>query len=363
MLLFVFGLIAMTVLLSVPLKKPLWRLQLPDLDAGGLHCRWQIVAAGVIYVMLALVRDVTKNSSYDIYAYYVHFQDASRSLPAFLKTSTFELGYTVFIWIIRQISQDFRLAMLLLYGGIYVMYAYFVRQIPWNRFGFLSVAALVATMFSGYYILRMYVSVGIALLAFVQVHRKHYVRTVLLALLAISFHNSALIIIPALGLVLLFQITHMSVRTFLKMFAGVLALACIGSFLIPIFMRNSPKYSFYVADNQGTVAWGIVAGTAVALLLGFWKYRELNALSSFNGTLLLLLCSNLLVIPLQLQFGIMYRMNMFFMPLQIVLLMQLQKVTLDIKTVWLRYMVCGFSAFYCVYRVLSMFLEEMIYFV
>lgn len=317
-----------------------------------------ICIAGTIFVLFASFRKIHVHT--DIYAYNVYFDAAeNRTLSTYLNSSIFEPGYTTLMWMFKQITSDFRIPLIFIYSIIYVLNINLLRYIKWNRYKYLCVSVISISMFTSLYLMRNYLSVGIGFVSLIMCYKKKYIKACLFAVLAILFHNAALILFPMVVFNYLFDKKD-KIKKFSLLFFLILCVA--GTILLSTvferFISNSDKYFIYLQNRSG-MAWGVYTCLIIVLLFSLMDISELTKISDFNKTLIVSVCANFIVIPLQAQFGIMYRMNLYFIPLHFILLMQLQELYYNKSRKY--YIIRIFTIFYSIYKIYKFFTEEIQY--
>lgn len=326
-------------------------------DGSMTYNKGIVMLIGLIYVIFASFREVKINTSLDAYNYYYAFIMADMPFGEYIRQSNFELGYTIITWLFRQVSEVYVIQLFTLHTAIYYMYIYFLKHIKWNRNGLFSIAAMFLGLFTSFYLFRMYLAIGMGLILIVMLAKKKYGKALLCIFGAILLHNSALILIPVYVFNFLFDRRKRIDKWKIVLFtSSTLIITYILSSFLAAFMSNSDKYLYY--QNDGTSALGLWGCMGIILLLTFFKFNKIIQLSSLTKTLVISLCANLLVIPLQLQYGIMYRMNLFFIPITLILLVELQNVY---KKSCLFLFIRLFSILYCIYRIYFFFTQELQY--
>lgn len=317
-----------------------------------------VFIAGTIFVTFASFRKIHVHT--DIYAYNVYFDTAqNKTLSTYLNASIFEPGYTTVMWLFKQITSDFRMPLLFIYSVIFLLHINLLRYIKWNKYKFLCISIICISMFTSLYLMRNYLSVGIGFVSLIMCYKKKYIRACLFAVLAISFHNAALILLPMVVFNYLFGKKDKIKKIFLFFFV---ILCVIGTILLSTvferFISNSDKYFVYLQNDSG-MAWGVYICLAIVLIFSLLNMSDLIKASDFNKTLITSVCANFIVIPLQAQFAIMYRMNLYFIPLHFILLMELQE--LYYKKDRKYYIIRIFAILYSLYKIYKFFTVEIQY--
>ncbi|MCI9357583.1 MAG: hypothetical protein HFH59_08595 [Lachnospiraceae bacterium] len=314
---------------------------------------------GLIYVFFAAFRDVTTDRGLDAYAYYTIFERAKLSFKNFLLVSNVELGYSFVAWIIKNIFNSYTIFLIFVHLFVYCAYIFFIDNIPLGKNRILLSAVLCLDLFSVYYLQRNIIAVGIALIMYVQLFRnKKKLKTIILMLtLAITFHYSAVILIPICCIEFLTdQKNKLSKHKIIIIEAMAIIFTIIGSSFLNSFMSGSSKYYVYQNIGSFAVATNIVAIFVAILYLK--NFRLLNDSFPVTRVMGIILLSIFLIIPLQIQYSIMYRMILFFLPIMSVMIMYIVEIYRGTR--W-QYAFQLFMLTYYIYRIVSFFVKEAVY--
>ena len=358
MIRYIVGWIAITVLLWLFVMK--CDFDIPsDIKKINKKTLLYVFFAAIIFIFLGIFKDFLANPSLDTYAYYMNFQDANTGFINFLTNSKFEIGYTVVIWLFKNVINNFYITMGCFYALIFCMNIYFLKYIKWNKYSPLLLGLYTLQMFSSYYILRSYLSICIALVTIILIYKKEYIKSFLVILLAVSFHNSALILLPVLFLNVLFE-KYLDFDE--KHIIGVTLISVICTFFalqfVKIYMSTSEKYSYYL--QQGSISVGVMAFWLVIIIYCLIEFKNIIKMSSINKTLIITTFAHCIVVPLQQLYSIMYRMNLFFIPIELCLAVQLLNMK-DYKSKKEKYILLAFIALYTIYKIYTFFHSEIIY--
>lgn len=279
-----------------------------------------VILAGICYVFVAAFRDLTNTGVNDILGYYENFCQAECSFVEFWNKSPFEKGYTLYVWFMKHTVEYFWIYQLISYGFIFYAHAKFIINTRTKRNNYFAVGALLLGTLSAFYIFRIYLSISMFLLMLSDIKKNRWFRAALWIVAAISFHNSSIILLP----VLWFNYVMNKKNTILnrynlnkkKLIFYVLVtvlIICIFMGFVKSFMSNSDRYDYY--GNVGSFATGIDLSAFSVFLFALYRLKSMEKSSPIAKTLIISLSVVFLVIPLQLQYGIMYRMAIFFIPL------------------------------------------------
>lgn len=351
---YLLGCIAITLLLSERL------VDTKKMFSGKLVFLWRIVAAGILFVLLAAWRDPLAVEGSDIYNYAIHYQSAA-SIPfwQFMTTSTFEPGYTLLVWLLHLLIPSFNGALVVFYGVMFAMFAWFLMQTGTTRSNPLGIAALVVFLFPSLSMLRNYMAICIGLLVFVQASKHRFISAYCLSVAAALFHFSAVIMVAVVTVIWLFDREDFQLKRFLLLGAITLAVEFLLSFLLPVLMAASQKYSYYVANRNGSISMGVLLATLYILVISYPVISRLKKRTFWSRSMLFALAVSLLIVPIQLQFGIFHRMSIFFIPLQLRMLLKLQHSYSRFSNKWIAWGVIYSTDLFFLYRIAYFFLREM----
>lgn len=307
--------------------------------------------AGLIYVFFAVYRDVTVDRTLDAYVYYNIFLRADLDFSAFLAVSNVEIGYSFLVWVIKHIFDSNLVVLLIGHSVVYISYVYFWEKVSIQKYRLLVVLLICLDFFSAYYIYRNIISVALALVMMVKLSEKKYKSAIVFLAFAISVHYSALIMccVVVFNIILDKRETlSKSKIVFYTLAAVVSTVASLG--FLERFMLESDKYSTY--DNTGNLPVGTLICVIIVVLFSLVKLKVMIEKYPITRTLFLSLCLVFIIIPLEMQFAIMYRMLLFFLPVLYIMLMYLQDIY---KGSMGYYFIRIFSAFYLGYQIYIFF--------
>jgi transmembrane protein EpsG len=318
------------------------------------------IIVGCVYILFSSMKDF--DAYYfmnDMSAYEMYFNQAGCSLGTYFRTSIFEPGYVVFSWAFYRLFGNYRLFLIVLYLLIFACFVYFIKNIEWRKNRFLTLAAIIILLFSSMYLLRMGIAIGFGLVMIIKLSQGKKNVALFFLLIGISFHYSAMILLPAYVFTFVFG-GKVKIGKWVTIFLVLITFGFtyIASSCLVTYMAGSSKY--YVYKNTGSIGIPGVVVLLFILILSFYKYSEIigKPKCQVHAIITISLFANALVIPLQLQYGIMYRMNLFFLPMQYVALEYLRNTYS--KTV-MKYVIGIVSVVYFVYRIYALFSVEIEY--
>ena len=180
-----------------------------------------------------------------------------------LEFQKYEIGYATIIWIFRKITADYRVVLLFIYSAIFVILVKYVKHIIWNRYSILSIFLLLALIINSFNTLRVILAVFIGMVVYISLYQEKYKRAVLLSIIAITIHVSALILLPVTFIFIL--INNRRYISFKRLVSYVL----IGTLLSVIVLRIANPFitnsKYYVYGNEN----GIAIQTYIMILIVF----------------------------------------------------------------------------------------------
>lgn len=276
-------------------------------------CYW---AGFVFYVLFASFREIGYGyGGTDAYAYKMLFE-AAQGAPFFeylFHMTSFEIGYSVLNWVVGHLFHSYAAMLCVLHGLTYVLLARFMKDNYARVPGLMvSVFATNVLLLEEFNTLRTIVALSIALNCIAYAAKGRYLPAALIAVLASSFHLSALIFLPVILLGAVFGMREeFHAGLFVVLSSGVLLIAFMGISFLGTLLTSMGKG---VYTEQGAVAYGVYLPALILLLLLLAR----SIRTSFDGCCAALYVSALLVClccwPLQSRMAIVYRMAMNFVP-------------------------------------------------
>lgn len=320
------------------------------------YMRYRQVVGGIIYVFFSAFRDIISNKYLDAYAYYVIFNSSKGiTLLEYFKSSTVEPGYSLIAWLIGNTIGSYTFFLIIVHIFIYCSYCYFVNKLPVTKRSVLPVSIICLDLLSALYLQRNIIAVGFALIMFVKIYDHKFVSALGILLCATSVHFSAIILFPILIYFWLSEKTGIAKsKIVLYELLLIVLLVLIEEPLFTIF-SGSDKYSVY--ENTGSIAVVTNIFAGIIMIIFLKKLKIMNKKGTFITTLGVSLFNVILIIPLQLQFSIMYRMILFFLPIMITVFFYTVKEYKGLNY----YLLNAIMLIYSGYRISSFFIEELNY--
>lgn len=256
----------------------------------------------------------------DALNYLNRFLDADTSLIESLRKQNNEYGYGLFIWIMRQITDNYRVVLWILYSLMFTCQFIFWKNLYWDGYTFLGCILLEIVTLTSMCILRIVLCVHLSLLIYICLSRKAYWKALLVSIVATSIQIS--------GIMLIGIVIFMWVRSKWKISKRHIIL--IYSFLIcmlvgllycseKIILRT--KYWIYV--GEGGVAKGYLLILFIIIGAYYVRRKRYNKSLPQLALFVSILCTSLFVIIAESIYVIVYRMLLLFEPIIILLLIYL----------------------------------------
>ena len=214
-----------------------------------------LIVAGILFVTILGCRNGQINYGTDLNSYYRAYQRAllANNIPDLIATNVYqELGYPIMCFVFSRVikwDQFIIFFQAAFCCGVTLRYIY-----KHSRDVFMSIMVFMSMGLLQFYLtgFRQAFAISICLLALESAEKKHYLRTIIFTLLAISFHQTAILFIPILLLVRM-RITKYS---FLLDTVVFVALYRLGPWLVEI--GNSMFDKNYAYQAYGNALGGLI---------------------------------------------------------------------------------------------------------
>ena len=268
----------------------------------------------IIYTFFTVFRVIDVGiGGIDAYVYKLYFLGAKTSWIEAIEYQNYEVGYATIIWLFRLLTDDYRFVLFFLYTFMFIVLVVFVRYITFNMYTFLSIFLLLALIINSFNTLRVIIAVFIGMVVYIQLFKSKYLNSILLSIVAISIHISALILFPIISVH--FIINKRKNISFKKLIFYVCSLSIITVVLMwlakPIIMNSN----YHIYNNEGGIALQTYIMILILFLLSVLKYKQMVNINKFNKTLITILPIGLIILPLQMEYSILYRMVLYFLPI------------------------------------------------
>lgn len=313
-----------------------------------------------LYIGFSVFRQIDPGiGSGDAVAYQRNFEVAYAPFSVYMGTmTTFEPGYSLVVWCVRRLTDNYDWMLFLWHSVVFWGAVRFLRKSYIRWWDVLPVALTLTLLLSVMNTQRMAVSIVIALNALPAMGEEKWIRALLLIAAAMSVQVSAVIMLPVWLVVFLCTHQRDYKRSFLVGFVlcgGVMAFVLL--WLAEAAIGGTAK-GVYLSDEHA-VAWGVYLAAAVFSGLALWKYAPLTDLHPLNRTLIFALPVCLVVLPLQYRMPVMYRLNLYFLPILFALLPSLLKVCGESRRPLERAAVALCAYGYMLLRLSAFFTEEL----
>lgn len=279
----------------------------------------------IIFIFFSAFRIIEPGlGGIDAYGYKMFFLNSTTTLKESLLMQNYEPGYGIFIWGMRQLTDNYILVLLIVNSFIFLLFINFFKYVNRGKIRFFSIYLLAMQLFMGFNIQRIMVAIFIGTLVYINIYKKKYIVSFCLILFALSIHISSIILIPVLLVnIIIDKKEQMDVKKLVFLVTSIFLFSII---IINMFSTFLTSGKYYVYSNNGGIAVGFYSFSTVLFLLSIKKYKQLIELNPFNKTLITSLPISIVVLPLQMKYSILYRLLLFFIPIQVALLPDLFKV-------------------------------------
>ena len=326
----------------------------------------------IIYIFFSVFKEVNPlTSAHDAFYYKDRFEKINECSSwftfLFREDHEFEIGFESLYFICKKISVDYHFFLWILFTCIFFLYIRFLKNIYTKTNSLLPIAAVFLLLISQFNTMRMTLSIGIALQMILIIQKQKWKTAAFLAVLAISCHITAIILIPII------IVNYMVVKienyvvvnrfkiNFTKLKLIIIAGMVLAVALIPIMnilLSGSSKEEY--VGSSGSLAYGNYTIVFVITVLAVYRYKSFCRLSDVNKTFIVTLPICLCCIPLQYSVQMIYRMILFFNPLILGSIPSILK-TYSKKNNVIDLGVTLFMYFYVLVRIYSFFTEELKY--
>lgn len=272
-----------------------------------------VLVAYAVYIVFVANKQISYwNGATDAFYYREAFYAANCSLWDYLfKVSSFEIGYSFITWILRQLTDNYIVALIFWHSLTFFLLTRFLCRISPGGSSLILIVIVYTLLFTQLNTERMAISISFALTALVSMGDKHWIRALLLILCAMSIQISAVIMLPVFLLELLMTRKFSPFRM-----GAAIALLIIGSvILIPLIELVVSGTAKAVYLGESSLAIGVYLAVTISSLLALnnKRFEHFNNGGASVTSLALPLC--LMVIPMQISISAMYRLTLYFVPM------------------------------------------------
>lgn len=282
------------------------------------RAKWILAAAGLIYMAFSSARLISHDGmgGNDALIYKMFFEEANCGLAAFFTVRTNAITeplFRILVWLVRQVTAEYRVFLLLIHGFMFLSVANFCRYIrvpKENAVAALCTFLLCGELFYLFCIMRNSLALAFGLWFYTLLHERKYGLALIPMLMAVGMHLAAVILIPVYVFALLMErLGSFTLKKTGIVLGALLLLECAA---LPVFnavIRNT-RYAYYLG-------FGLSMGTLAILLVltvsFFLLYRTGGTTHSDHMELWTVLCA-WFCIPLQMNYTIFYRSLLLFFP-------------------------------------------------
>lgn len=276
----------------------------------------------IIYIIFSAYREIDAGiGGIDAPFYKAEFEQMPNlSLLSYIASSREEAAYTLLIWVVRRFTCDFKYVLIIVHSIVFVCFTIFIKntyQKEHDIKNILYIFVQLGTLFTMFCLIRQGIAIGLCLIYFNKIEQKEYKNAAIFLVLAILFHNSAIILIPSLYLSWYMSRNKIvNVKSFIPIILFLMVGEyCLTGLMIKIFSNTA--YSVY--DNSAGIALGTYL--IIIICLAFTVLLNRKSEQSFSiDCYQLILMTSLLCIPIQLVYSIAYRMVLIYIPVVYVVL-------------------------------------------
>lgn len=260
----------------------------------------------------------------DAMAYKQYFLGAKGTWSEALEFQNYEIGYSTIVWIFRQVSDHYTLLLFFIYTMMFILLIKYVKYITWNKYTLPSVFLLFGMIISSFNTTRVILAVFIGLIVYIAIYNRKYLHAILLSVLAATIHVSAIILFPAIAISYLVNNKNkVNIKKLILYIVGIAMISVVSLEILSPYINNS-KYHVYNEEHGIALQTYIII--FIVFILSILKFRDMIKVNSFNGTLITILPIGLIILPLQMEYSILYRMILYFLPIIYSLIPSLLKV-------------------------------------
>lgn len=275
---------------------------------------WYLFLAYAIYIFLACFRRIDVGyGGTDIYGYYRHYMDASTmSFKEYMVKTPMEYGYSLLVWLFSNWTGSFRVFLAFCHSICFWCLSEYAEYLYLPKFKMAVLFVIFGDLFHVFNTLRNTLAVCMALHILIDVYRKKYAKAVLIFILTVSIHISAIVALPIIIFNALLPYRN-------KVSKGKMAFLTIAGFAISVLaipiMNKFAESRRYKIHLSGEVAYPVYAIMLFVLLAALIKNKVILRKNLFNKICMVSMPICLFIMPLQQQHSILYRMTLYFMPI------------------------------------------------
>lgn len=225
----------------------------------------------IIYITFSVFRKIDWGyGGADAMAYYTFFVNASMPYLEYIMSAHPEFGFSSVLWIIRSMTDNYLWVLWLFHSFTYIQILIFIRYIRCKNI--IAIMLLVQVLFSQFYTLRMSICITMTLSILMLMDMGKFKKALLLVLMSITIHKSAVILLPIWFSNLYFKYRSVTWKRTLALLFFYCAIA-IFSYGMLIAYFKSTKYVVYL--QQGSLGIGAYLFIFLITILALLKYEML----------------------------------------------------------------------------------------
>ncbi|MFC4025133.1 EpsG family protein [Oceanobacillus longus] len=256
----------------------------------------------------------------DAHNYKLIFNNANGNVIESLSIQPYEPGYALIIWLSRAISEDYRVALFIIYSIMFIFLINFIKYISWSKYVPISIFLLLTMWLSSFNTLRVILAIFIGTYVYSLLFKKKYNYALLVAIIATTIHTAAIVLFPVIAIVKIIEnrakFRPSKLIFFIIILSGIFLLSIN---IIEVFISGT-SYELYIEYKEGAVALGTYIVIIISFVLSLIKFNDLVEINPYNKILVVILPIGLSLYVLQANFSIVYRMVLFFLPILYVLI-------------------------------------------
>lgn len=285
-----------------------------------------LILAYIFFIVFSVFRVIDVGlGGIDALGYKMIFENAGGSIIESINNQFYEPGYSLIIWFSRTISEDYRVALFIIYTIMFLFIVNFIKNITYSRYTPVSIFLLLTLWLSSFNTTRVILAIFIGTYVYSCLLKRSYIKAILVAFIAISIHYSAIIL-------LFIIVIHGLVENKSKIKKTKLLSLTVASslfFLAVAYLLDSlligSRYQAYIGWNEGQLSTGTLIAIIISVIIGIKNYNELTNINEYNRVFIIALFAFIPFFIMQASYPIVYRIIMFSLPILYVLVPDLIK--------------------------------------
>lgn len=280
-----------------------------------------LVFSYIIFVSFSIFRKIDVGfGGTDAYEYKLKFLNANGNFLNSIAKQAYEPGYAFIIWFSRIISDDYRVALFLIYSIMFFLIVKFIKDISWSKYIPISIFLILTLWLNSFNTTRAILALFIGTFVYSLLIRKKYKMAMVTGLIATSIHTASLVLFLIIAVVIIIEKKRLFSR--FKLFITISGISFIFLFSIKAFevFIKMMGYGVYLDWRDGEMAFGTVIIAILSFIIGLTNFSRLYNINEYNKIWLVMLPVCIPIFILQLNFAILYRMLLFFLPIMYILI-------------------------------------------